>query len=144
MTDKSRQRILSYMRTKDKMVYREAALRLYVEEDYEDVESWSEDDCRNVVASLRTCLENGALASTDSMLCPQCIKSLNSSGIIVCSRCSYGKRHGSCLFSPTSRYIKIVILLTKSSKGIFTSIRMALFLSTQGKENLQKLLDCLK
>jgi hypothetical protein len=82
--------LLQFLKEKDQILFEKTNIHLYEEEDFSDVETWSEEECDYFFKNLI----NVNFASNFD-LCPWCILRANYS-LSKWGVCLYGKRHGSC------------------------------------------------
>jgi hypothetical protein len=93
---KYKELMLDFLKKKNLIVIEETGISLYTEKDYEEVEKWSENFCKEFFIRIKDHIYRkesqeilfGRLA--DNHICPWC--SLKG----YTNTCSYGERHGSC------------------------------------------------
>ena len=93
--------VLKYLREKNRIVLKYTRLVLTTSKDLKEVETWSGDDCKEVLTAL-------TLVGTGRALCPWCTRHKR-----CCWECGYGKRNGRCT-TPSSRYDKVISRLPDS------------------------------
>lgn len=60
--------MLQFLKEKDQILFEKTNIHLYEEEDFSDIETWSENECDSFFKNLRN-----MKFATDSDLCPWCI-----------------------------------------------------------------------
>jgi len=81
--------IIFFLKEKNSILKRFIGLEEYTEKDYKDINRWNVKDIINFFERLIIYEEY-----TDVIICPWCSKCYSSN--IICSGCTYGKRHGKC------------------------------------------------
>jgi hypothetical protein len=86
--------LIQYLTEKNNIIENQCGCSIIAREDFDEVESWSEDECKRILLSLSS--------RSDYTACPWCIK--HSHGPEHnCILCEYGERHGRCSL-PGSTY----------------------------------------
>lgn len=90
-----KQLLISFCKDKQKILDKalNKETKLFNEEDFEDIGSWDEQECKRILNQIIYYLL-GLDNINDNNVCPWCLKrGFNRS----CNNCSYGKRHGDCM-----------------------------------------------
>lgn len=121
--------IIEILCLKQKLVKKKTGLDYIMKEDLNEVRSWSEEECGNIIKYMEKIRGVGADVPhfDDYDICPWCIKNATKE---ECVNCSYGRRHGNCLHDSESNYMKIKNKLTYGiceisgvCEGVFTILR---------------------
>ena len=104
-----KEKLVKFLEVKDSIIYTTSNVKYINKEDIEEIESWSEEDCKKVYRyMIKTINDDDAFEFyPNSTTCPWCVFNVFCNNAYKCKECGYGKRHGFCKKSD-SKYKELI------------------------------------
>ena len=95
---KDREKLIMFVQLKDNIIWNIKKIKYINVEDIMDINSWDEDDCKNIYEDLTYTINNnnGSVNGLDAETCIWCIKNRMEGLSYTCRGCAYGKRYFKC------------------------------------------------